>query len=97
MAKFCQKENLNNLKSYLQAVEEPNRLRILCLLKKGELCVCEIFKHLSLPQNLTSHHLKILKDAELVSAKKEGLKVMYKRNEKTINYYQKLLNKIVNL
>ncbi|MBU1164284.1 metalloregulator ArsR/SmtB family transcription factor [Patescibacteria group bacterium] len=97
MVKFCQNENLNNLKSYLQAIEEPNRLRILCLLKKGKLCVCEIFKHLSLPQNLTSHHLKILRDAELVLSKKNGLNVMYKRNEKKIEYYQKLLSKIVNL
>ena len=95
--KFCQKENLDKLSNYLQTLEEPNRLRILCLLKKGELCVCEIFEQLSLPQNLTSHHLKILKDTDLVTSKKDGLKVMYKRNEKTIDYYQKLLNKIVNL
>ena len=87
MTKFCQKENLDNLNNYLQAIGEPNRLKILCLLKKNKLCVCEIFEQLSLPQNLTSHHLKILKDAELVLSKKEGLKVIYKRNEKTINYY----------
>ena len=95
MTKPFQKENLSNFNNYLQAIVEPNRLKIICLLKNNELCVCEIFKQLLLPQNLTSHHLKILKDAKLVTSKKEGLKIIYKRNEKTINYYQKLLSKII--
>lgn len=48
---------------FLKTVSEENRLKILCFLKSGEKCVCEIEEFLHLPQNLVSHHLKKLKDA----------------------------------
>ncbi|MCX6737477.1 MAG: metalloregulator ArsR/SmtB family transcription factor, partial [Candidatus Parcubacteria bacterium] len=46
----------------LKAVADENRLQILQMLQSGEKCVCEIWKHLGLSQNLISHHLKVLKD-----------------------------------
>jgi ArsR family transcriptional regulator len=84
------------IKKYLAAIAEPNRLAILEFLKKGEKCACEIHPKLKLPQNLSSHHLKVLKDAGLINSKREGIKIIYYRNEKIINEYQKLLaNKIM--
>ena len=80
---------------FLRVIAEDNRLKILCLLRNGERCVCEIWQYLDLPQNLTSHHLKVLKDFGLVSSKKEGLKIFYKLNEKAIKKYLKLLNKFL--
>lgn len=61
----------------LKIVGEENRLRILCLLQEESLCVCEIFEKLNLPQNLTSHHLGVLKKAGLVDDKKRGQWVYY--------------------
>lgn len=80
---------------YLKVINEPNRLKILLLLKQGELCVCEIFKHLKLPQNLVSHHLKVLKDFGLLNSYKQGLKIIYSRNEQAIKDHQKSLNAII--
>lgn len=83
------------LANYIKAINDNNRLAILETLKKGPLCVCKIFPLLKLPQNLVSHHLKVLKDIGLISNKRDGLKIIYNRNEKVINQYQKLLtNKI---
>jgi DNA-binding transcriptional ArsR family regulator len=85
----------SKLSVYIKAIGDNNRLAILEALKGRPLCVCEIFPLLKLPQNLVSHHLKILKDIGLISNEREGVKIIYHRNEKTINKYQKLLtNKI---
>lgn len=79
---------------FLKIVAEESRLRILCFLQNGEKCVCEIWQYLELPQNLISHHLKVLKDFNLIAARKEGLKIFYSINKKVINNYLKLLTKI---
>jgi len=80
----------------LKKISEPNRLKILCLLKDGEKCVCEIWQCLKLPQNLVSHHLKVLKNLNLISSKKVGLKIFYQLNQKVVKKYLKELNKILN-
>jgi ArsR family transcriptional regulator len=81
---------------FLKVISEANRLKILCLLKGGEKCVCKIWPSLELAQNLTSHHLKVLKDFGLVTARQEGLNVIYSVNKKVIKKYLKLLNNYLN-
>ncbi len=83
----------NNLKDVL----EPNRLKILCLLKEGPGCVCDIWQCLKLPQNLVSHHLGILKKLNLVFSKRIGRKISYSLNKKVAKKYLQLLNKFLNL
>ena len=63
---------------------EENRLKILCLLREKEKCVCDIWQYLDLAQNLTSHHLKVLKNFGLVSSRQEGLKVIYSINKRVV-------------
>jgi len=94
----CYKDNqdLPLLADFLKVIAEDNRLKILCLLQNGEQCVCEIWQFLDLPQNLTSHHLKVLKDFGLVSSRQEGLKVFYKLNKKVAEKHLKILNKFLN-
>lgn len=55
-----------------KAASDPCRLRILKLLKEGELCVCEIMTALKKPQSSTSHHLSILREAGLVKERRDG-------------------------
>ncbi|MCL5733377.1 MAG: metalloregulator ArsR/SmtB family transcription factor [Patescibacteria group bacterium] len=88
--------NLSQTVEFLKIISEENRLKILCLLREGEKCVCDIWQYLDLAQNLTSHHLKVLKDFGLVSSRQEGLKVFYKLNKKVVKKYIKLLNKFLN-
>jgi ArsR family transcriptional regulator len=81
---------------FLKVIGEENRFKILCFLKKDEKCVCDIWQYLNLPQNLTSHHLKVLKDFGLVLSRQEGLKVIYSISKTTIKKYSKLLNNYLN-
>jgi ArsR family transcriptional regulator, arsenate/arsenite/antimonite-responsive transcriptional repressor len=70
-------KELKKTADFLRIIAEENRVRILCMLKNEPRCVCEIWPELDLPQNLTSHHLGVLKDAGLVKSEKKGLKVFY--------------------
>ena len=61
----------------IKAIADPTRLKILHLLKHGELCVCEIIMALEKPQPTVSHHLNILKKAGFLKWRKEGVWVHY--------------------
>jgi len=75
-------EEIAKTAAVLKLLAEESRLKILCILKKGEHCACEIIKQLGLPQNLVSHHLNKLKEAELIQGRKEGTWIHYSLTEK---------------
>ncbi|MGB9940518.1 ArsR/SmtB family transcription factor [Methanosarcina sp.] len=55
-----------------KALADINRLKIIKLLKEGELCVCELTTALSTSQSTVSHHLSVLRTAGLIKERKEG-------------------------
>jgi len=63
-----------------QALSDPTRLGIVDLLRGGERCVCELTDALELGQSLLSFHLRVLKDAGLVSDRREGRWAYYELN-----------------
>ena len=70
-----------------KALADKNRIRILKMLEKRSLCVCEITAILGLANSTTSKHLSILKDAKLIFEQKEGKWVNYHLNKTTQNKY----------
>ena len=60
-----------------KALADETRLRILSLLSSGELCVCEITKVLDIGQPKASRHLAVLRQAELVVDRREGMWMYY--------------------
>jgi ArsR family transcriptional regulator, arsenate/arsenite/antimonite-responsive transcriptional repressor len=64
--------NLSPLTRQFQALSDETRLRIIDLLRKGERCVCELTEALDAGQSRLSFHLKVLKDAGLVTDRREG-------------------------
>ena len=63
---------------FLRCLGEPTRLEILKLLAKGERCVGELTSVLNKEQSLISHHLKALKQCNVVQERQEAQKVYYK-------------------
>ena len=59
-----------------KAFADPTRLRILSALRERELCVCELCDSLAVTQSTLSTHLQVIRDAGLVSSRKQG-KWMY--------------------
>ena len=62
----------------MKALSDPNRVKMIKLLQRRVLCVCEIKEALGLAQSTASKHLKVLEEAGLISYFKEGLWVNYK-------------------
>jgi len=63
-----------------KALSDPGRLRILKMLQKRMLCVCEITEILGLATSTVSEHLSILKRAAFILEEKDGKWVNYKLN-----------------
>jgi ArsR family transcriptional regulator, arsenate/arsenite/antimonite-responsive transcriptional repressor len=61
----------------LQAVADPVRWTVLDALAGGELCVCQIQERLPIAPNLLSYHLRVLRDAGLVTTSRRGRWVDY--------------------
>jgi ArsR family transcriptional regulator len=55
-----------------RALGDENRLKIIDLLRGGERCVCELTDALDLGQSLLSFHLRALKDAGMVTDRRDG-------------------------
>ncbi|MDD2224698.1 MAG: metalloregulator ArsR/SmtB family transcription factor [Candidatus Shapirobacteria bacterium] len=69
--------DIKKISDLLKLISENNRLQILHLLQKGEHCVCELIKETKLSQSLISHHLKDLKNINIIADRKEGKWVYY--------------------
>jgi ArsR family transcriptional regulator, arsenate/arsenite/antimonite-responsive transcriptional repressor len=68
---------MNEFIKVMKALSDPNRVKLLKLLQKRKMCVCEIRATLGIAQPTASKHLKILEDAGLVRREKDGLWVNY--------------------
>lgn len=66
------------LDTVLKALADPTRVRVLGLLRGGEICVCHIYETLGIPQPKASRHLAYLRRAGLVLTSKRGLWVYYR-------------------
>ena len=62
----------------IKALAHPTRLAILSLLREGEVCVCELEPALDLRQANISQHLAILRRANLVISRRDGLRILYR-------------------
>lgn len=70
-------KNIDFLSKIYKALGDPSRLRIIYVLSKSSLCVCDIATLLDMTQSSISHHLRILRDLNLVKFKREGKLVIY--------------------
>ena len=74
----------DDLAGFLRVAADPNRLRILALLARGEWCVSDIEAAVGLPQNLVSHHLSMLKRAGLANNRRDGKRIYYRIEPQTL-------------
>lgn len=71
---------MDKLETVFKALGDQTRLRMMNVLLKQELCVCEIMEALDLPQSKTSRHLGILRDAGIVLDRRDDQMVFYRVN-----------------
>jgi ArsR family transcriptional regulator len=71
----------------MKALSDPNRVKMIKMLQRKVMCVCEIKEALGLAQSSASKHLKILEEAGLITYSKEGLWVNYRLADGDRNPY----------
>jgi len=64
---------IERLARQLKVLGEPNRLRIMALLREGVQCNCELGEALNMAPNLISHHLRILREVGLVDVERDAV------------------------
>lgn len=74
------KDNFEPAAALLKAIADPYRLTMLATLAAAsdEVCVCDFTDALPLNQPTVSHHLRILREAELVTSERRGTWVYYR-------------------
>ncbi len=66
------------METTLKAIAEPRRRRILTLVRDGELSAGEIAAHFEVSRPAISQHLNVLKEAGLVSERRNGTRRLYR-------------------
>jgi ArsR family transcriptional regulator len=86
---------MRDLSFFFAALADENRLRLLYLMKEGEICVCYLQRVLQTNQPKISRHLAYLKRAGLVEARRDG-KWMHYRLKKLESGCEKLFSETLN-
>ena len=74
----------------LKVFGDSTRIRIIFVLCESEMCVCDIAKLLGMTQSAISHQLRVLKQARLVTCRRDGKTIYYSlcdSHVKTIFYH----------
>lgn len=82
-----------SLNKTLNAMSDPTRRKILELLKKKDMNAGEIGKNFSITLPSLSHHLNILKNANLVTSHRQGQAIIYSLNLSVFEEISKVLIK----
>ena len=75
--KLPSEDTLYDLTELFRVFGDSTRIRILYALFESEMCVCDIAALLGLTQSAISHQLRALKNARLVSSRRDGKTVFY--------------------
>ena len=73
---------MKKVEKIMKLLSDNTRLRILMLLTKKELCVCQIMGVLGISQPLVSRNLKLLGEAAFLTERKDGKLVFYSMKKK---------------
>lgn len=74
-----------DMASVFKALNDPTRLKIINVLFMSDLCVNDIASILEMSQPSISHHLKELRQLNLISCRKEGRTVFYSLSDEHIH------------
>jgi len=77
-------ETLSDLSEFFKIFGDSTRIKIICVLFEGEMCVSGIVDILEMSQSSISHQLRILKNQRIVKARKEGKQVFYQLDDNHI-------------
>ncbi|MBE7039965.1 MAG: winged helix-turn-helix transcriptional regulator [Ruminococcaceae bacterium] len=66
-----------DLSDFFKMFGDSTRIKIMCALDRGEMCVCDLANLLNMTKSAISHQLKSLKQCDLVKSRREGKSIIY--------------------
>lgn len=94
LQQFASAQAIQRLARTFHALSDETRLRIVGRLLTGEQCVCDLMETLGAAQSRLSFHMKILKEAGLVTDRRHGKWVHYKLVPETMHEIRKIITKV---
>jgi DNA-binding transcriptional ArsR family regulator len=91
MSRIPSDEILDRMESVLNIASDFTRLKIMYAIMKEEKSVSEIVEEVGASQSLVSHQLSVLKNADLVSTRKDGTKVFYRLADEHVDMLLKIV------
>lgn len=83
------REKAQRMAEFMGFLADPNRLRILSILAKQEMCVGDLAVAVGMNESAVSHQLRTLRTIRLVSSRKQGRHVFYRLlDDHVLNFYQ---------
>jgi ArsR family transcriptional regulator len=97
IAELVHADHLDEISGHLRALAHLLRLQILDYIDKNpSTSVNNIYNSLGLEQSITSQHLRILRNSELVTAKREGKQILYSLNYKWVEKLNSAIKNFLN-
>ena len=76
--------HLRKMAEMFKVMNDPTRLKIINALLLSEMCVCDIAALMEMTQPSISHHLKVMRQSELIKYRREGKVVYYSLDDEHI-------------
>lgn len=87
--------DIENMARIFKVLSEPNRVRIVELLKERDFCVNALAKRLDITPAAVSQHMRILRDADIVTSEKNGYFVHYGINRETLAQWREIAGELL--
>jgi DNA-binding transcriptional ArsR family regulator len=76
--------DLDRLSLTYKVLGDPNRLKIVMVLRTVEMCVCDLAAFTGLSESAVSHQLRRLKDLALVKSRRDGQIIYYSLDDEHV-------------
>ncbi len=75
---------INNAAAFFKVLGDETRMKILCTISDGELCVNDIADAVGMTKSAVSHQLKLLKDDDLLKSRRNGKNIYYSLDDQHV-------------
>lgn len=83
-AELLPDSTVQQLADTFKILGDPTRIKILCVLSRQEMCVCDLAETLQMGQSAISHQLRVLRSARLVKFRKDGKEAWYSLDDEHV-------------
>lgn len=87
---------MDDMVKIFKALADKTRLKILIILSKRKICAKGIARHLDISEAAVSQHLKILKEAKIITGEKKGYYVHYNTQDQVFKQIIEFIQQISN-